>query len=101
MKHVYYWVLIVLHVKEVIEKKHQNACNYLLLLNRCADHYYNINGVSDCAVCSYLCGRCEINSTNCLSCNVGDNRNLFSENCRCLDGYFDKNPSINCYACSY
>ena len=58
---------------------------YLLNSYRCADHYYSINDVADCVICSYLCGNCDIRDKYCLTCNGGDNRTPWTDlNNNCL-----------------
>ena len=71
-------MLVNIKIIYIYNKLKNLNLNLFINFFRCADHYFNINGVANCVICSYLCGNCVSRSTNCLTCNGGLNRTTWS-----------------------
>ena len=88
-------MLVNIKIIYIYNKLKNLNLNLFINFFRCADHYFNINGVANCIICSYLCGNCEsiFEShilSQCLTCNGGDNRTPWT-----VDIFFNQTTYYN------
>ena len=48
----------------------------------------------ECLACHPKCAKCQDYPDQCVISCQGSNRKSISENCECLDGYYEQNPPI-------